>query len=61
MGRNDFGLWKRTLRKAMEERTIIGELMIFQRCTKNHFYSVFAISQNSIKDNLLFPHNLHSV
>ena len=29
MGRNDFGSWKRTLRKAMEERTIIGELMIF--------------------------------
>ena len=27
----DFGLRTRELRKAMEERTIIGELMIFQK------------------------------
>ena len=41
---NDFWLRRITLRKAMEERTIIGELMLFQTSyTKyRNFYSVFA-------------------
>ena len=37
----DFWLRRKVWRKSMEERTIIGELMIFQTY-KKYFYSVFA-------------------
>ena len=60
----DFGLRTRELRKAMEERTIIGELMIFQKYINvlNYIFTRFSPSLiHIIKDNLLFPHNLHSV